>query len=88
MNTMDINVLFFAGAREAVGVAQEQVSLPQEVSTLAQLRDWYVSRGQPWASALAATSAIRAAVNQEICDWDTPLQSGCEVAFFPPVTGG
>ncbi len=85
---MEIKVLFFAGAREAVGVAQENIVLPAGVDTLGQLRDWYVQRGEPWASALAPTSAIRAALNQDVCDWDATLQPGCEVAFFPPVTGG
>lgn len=85
---MKIRVLFFAGAREAVGMAEESIELPDHIKTLDQLRDWYVARGEPWASALSATSAIRAAVNHEVCNWDAMLVPHAEVAFFPPVTGG
>ncbi|MCF9378680.1 MoaD/ThiS family protein, partial [Klebsiella pneumoniae] len=31
---------------------------------------------------------LLAAVNQSIVPFDTELQDGDEVAFFPPVTGG
>jgi molybdopterin converting factor subunit 1 len=31
---------------------------------------------------------VRAAVNGEFVDWDTPLQCGDEVVFIPPVSGG
>ena len=88
MSVMKIQVLFFAGAREAVGLAEESIEIPDHVKNLGQLRDWYVARGEPWASALAATSAIRAALNHAVCDWDAQLTPNAEVAFFPPVTGG
>jgi molybdopterin synthase sulfur carrier subunit len=32
--------------------------------------------------------AVRVAVDQEMCDLDTPIGGAREVAFFPPVTGG
>jgi molybdopterin synthase sulfur carrier subunit len=28
------------------------------------------------------------ALNQDLCDASAALSEGCEVAFFPPVTGG
>jgi molybdopterin synthase sulfur carrier subunit len=28
------------------------------------------------------------ACNQHMAEPDTPISEGCEVAFFPPVTGG
>jgi molybdopterin synthase sulfur carrier subunit len=31
---------------------------------------------------------VRVAVNQVMANDDTPLPGDCEVAFFPPVTGG
>jgi molybdopterin synthase sulfur carrier subunit len=32
---------------------------------------------------------IKAALNQELLsDWNTPVQDGDEIAFFPPITGG
>ncbi|MBC7499351.1 MAG: MoaD/ThiS family protein, partial [Herminiimonas sp.] len=38
--------------------------------------------------ALADGRALRMAFNQEMTDPATCLVDGCEVAFFPPVTGG
>ncbi|MES9849249.1 MAG: MoaD/ThiS family protein, partial [Candidatus Thiodiazotropha sp.] len=36
----------------------------------------------------AEDQRVMMAVNQELTDRNTPLKSGDEVAFFPPVTGG
>ena len=32
--------------------------------------------------------ALRVACNQQMADPATPVTEGCELAFFPPVTGG
>jgi molybdopterin synthase sulfur carrier subunit len=37
---------------------------------------------------LADGRALRMAVDHAVARADTPLADGCEVAFFPPVTGG
>ena len=36
----------------------------------------------------AESRPVRVAVNQVMGHDDTPLTGDCEVAFFPPVTGG
>ncbi len=38
--------------------------------------------------ALARGRPVRAALNQVMSEEDQPLSEGCELAFFPPVTGG
>jgi molybdopterin synthase sulfur carrier subunit len=38
--------------------------------------------------ALRDGRAVRMALNQVMCDETAVLSEGCEVAFFPPVTGG
>ena len=38
--------------------------------------------------ALPPGRSLRMACNQVMADEATPLSEGCEVAFFPPVTGG
>jgi molybdopterin synthase sulfur carrier subunit len=48
------------------------------------LREW----GGVWAEALAEGRAWRMACNQQMTEVKTPITDGCEVAFFPPVTGG
>ncbi|MCB1922006.1 MAG: MoaD/ThiS family protein, partial [Candidatus Competibacteraceae bacterium] len=49
---------------------------------------WLTARGGGYADAFADVSCIRAAIDQEFVELDTPLRAGAEVAFFPPVTGG
>jgi molybdopterin synthase sulfur carrier subunit len=56
--------------------------------TLAALRDELIARGEPYASALARGKAVRMALDQAMSDEAAALREGCEVAFFPPVTGG
>jgi molybdopterin synthase sulfur carrier subunit len=43
---------------------------------------------QPWAETLAEGRALRMACNHVMTDAGARITEGCEVAFFPPVTGG
>ncbi len=85
---MTITILYFAGLREALGTHRETIDLPAGVRTAAQLRAWLRSRGGAWAEMLAEGRAIRVSIDQAMARPDTPVGSGAEVAFFPPVTGG
>ena len=85
---MEINLRFFASVRETLGVSQEAANVPADVVTVGALRTHLVARGGNWAAALAPERALRMAYNQVMCSADTELTEGCEVAFFPPVTGG
>lgn len=82
-----LNVLYFASLREALGLANEPLPLP-EPATVAALLDTLRARGGAWSIALASDKRWRVAVNQEMAALDAPLQAGDEVAIFPPVTGG
>ena len=83
-----VTVLYFARLREALGTGREELALPESVIDLASLREALVGRGGAWATELARTRNVRAAVNQQMASADTPVADGDEVAFFPPVTGG
>lgn len=85
---MNIQLRFFASIRETLGIAQESVTVPDHVATLGDVRDYLRQRGGAWAEALAEGRALRMAYNHEMTDAATLLTDGCEVAFFPPVTGG
>lgn len=85
---MQIQCKFFASLREAVGVAQEELTLPPHVQTVGQVRELLRQRGGVWSDALAEGRAVRMACNQEMAEAGTPVSAGCELAFFPPVTGG
>jgi molybdopterin synthase sulfur carrier subunit len=83
---MRLTVKYFASIREALGQGSEAVETT--AGTLAQLRDELVARGGTYGESLARGKSVRVALNQVLSDEDTPLSEGCEVAFFPPVTGG
>lgn len=85
---MQIQLKFFASLREAVGTGQESLTLPTELKTAGQVRELLCQRGGVWAQALAEGRAVRIACNQEMADASTLISDGCELAFFPPVTGG
>jgi len=85
---MTIQLLFFAGLREAVGSGSESLALPAAVATVGELRAYLAARGGKWAEHFAPTRNVRAAVNQTMVAADAAVKDGDEVAFFPPVTGG
>jgi len=86
--TMQIRVRYFASVREALGVEDETLTLPDDVITLGDLRAWLCARGDVWADTLACGRALRMACDYQLSDARARVANGCEVAFFPPVTGG
>jgi molybdopterin synthase sulfur carrier subunit len=83
---MKVTVKYFASIREAIGQGGE--TLQTDARTSGALRDELIARGGVHAQALARGKAVRVAVAQVMRDETAPLEDGCEVAFFPPVTGG
>ena len=79
---MKIKVLFFASLRDIAGVGESQLDVVKGM-TVAQL--WQ----QISVDFELLPEKVLCAVNQEYVDTDYQLKEGdCEVAFFPPVTGG
>jgi sulfur-carrier protein len=85
---MKLELRFFASLREALGISQEEITIPDSVKTITDLRTHLIERGNPWAEVLAEGRVLRCALNQVMVDANTSLQENAEVAFFPPVTGG
>jgi sulfur-carrier protein len=83
---MKIQLRYFASLREALGAGE--VLDVAAGTTVGQVRDALIARGEPHAAALARGRALRAALNQTMCAETTELTEGAELAFFPPVTGG
>jgi molybdopterin synthase sulfur carrier subunit len=83
---MKVTLRFFSSLREQLGLSSQE----HETSAInvAQLRSELMLLQPNYAEALSSGKAIRVAVNQEVCDDKALLSEGCEVAFFPPVTGG
>ena len=83
---MKVTVRYFASIREAIGHGSEVIEA--DVKTVEALRDLLLTRSAKYQEALSTERAVRIALNQSVCDGVALLQDNCEVAFFPPVTGG
>ena len=83
-----MKLLYFAWLKTKIGTAEEELSPPPEVDTVAALLDWLAARGGGHAEALADRNALGVAVNQEYARPEDPVGPDDEVALFPPVTGG
>jgi molybdopterin synthase sulfur carrier subunit len=82
---MQVNIKYFASIREAIGLAGEMRQT--KAATLAGLRDELLA-ASPAYDCLSRGKAVRMALAQVMCDESALLSPDCEVAFFPPVTGG
>lgn len=82
--TVRVKVLFFGRLKDVVGHAEESFDLA-DASTIEELFALYASRIPELAKYRSSLVASR---NQEFTSWDTPLRSGDELAFLPPVSGG
>jgi molybdopterin synthase sulfur carrier subunit len=83
---MKVQLKYFASIREALGPPGESVET--SAATVGTLRDELIARGGVYAQALARGRTVRVALNQVMSGEEALLSEGCEVAFFPPVTGG
>lgn len=77
---MTVQVRFFASLREQLGCDGATVEIG-ETATAADV--WLAAAGGK-----PMPPNVLVAVNMEYTDANRTIQSGDEVAFFPPVTGG
>ena len=83
---MKVTIKYFASIREAIGQGSELRET--SAATLSALRDELLAASVSHAISLARGRSVRMALNQVMSDESAALTEGCEVAFFPPVTGG
>jgi len=83
-----VKVRYFASVRERIGLSEEDVAPPSEVSTVGDLIAWLSRRGEGYATAFTDAAKVRAALDQTHARLDAPIGSAREIAFFPPMTGG
>ncbi|MDE4140030.1 MULTISPECIES: molybdopterin converting factor subunit 1 [Rhodobacterales] len=81
-----MDILYFAWVRERIGLPRERVETT--AATVSDLVEELRAREPRYAAAFADISALRVALDQELSDFDAPLEGVREVAFFPPMTGG
>ncbi|MEC7669804.1 MAG: molybdopterin converting factor subunit 1 [Pseudomonadota bacterium] len=81
-----MDILYFAWVRERIGVPRETVTT--DAKTVNELVQELIAKEERYAAAFADISALRVALDQDLSDFDAPLDGVREVAFFPPMTGG
>jgi len=83
-----MKILYFAWLRERLNKDTEEVSPPPSVKTIGDLMDWLAQNDEATEMAFENRDLIKAALDEEIVDHDTPLNNAKTIAFFPPMTGG
>ena len=83
-----VTLRYFAWVRERVGRSEEDVALPADVATVADLAGWLAARSPEYAHAFEKREIIRCALDQVHVKPSATIGEAREVAFFPPVTGG
>lgn len=83
-----MRLVYFAKVRETIGRAQDDVAIPEQVRSVADLVAWLASNGAEYKMAFADLNRLRFALDQEMVSPDAPLNEAQELAIFPPVTGG
>jgi len=79
-----VKVLFFGRLKEVVGCAEDSLELP-DGSPIEAIFSRY---GADHPELARFRGSLVASRNQEFATWSTPVHSGDEVAFLPPVSGG
>ena len=82
-----VDIRYFARLSESLGRKTEQLDAT-EIHSVAEIVALLAARGGLWQTQFSGNSAVLVAVNQQMATFDSIVQAGDEIAFFPPVTGG
>jgi len=82
--TIRVKVFFFGRLKELAEVSEESV----EVRLGASIQDLFDQYAEAKPKLARYRSSLVASRNQEFVQWNTSLESGDEIAFLPPVSGG
>ena len=81
-------LVYFAWVRERIGKPEEDLALPADIRTVADLLRFLKGRGDEYEYALQHPEVIRVAIDQEHVDHREAIAGAREIALFPPMTGG
>ncbi|KVN95744.1 molybdopterin synthase sulfur carrier subunit [Burkholderia ubonensis] len=85
---MRLTIKYFASIREQLRIDAETLEIDAPELTVDALRGTLAARDERSAQALRDERPVRTAVNHEMVTGSFVLREDCEIAFFPPVTGG
>lgn len=83
-----LRIHYFASVREAVGRDREQIEMPGDVGTVADLVRHLRTVDEGFERMLGEQEQVLVAVNQAVAGDESSVADGDEVAFFPPMSGG
>jgi sulfur-carrier protein len=82
---LGVRVLYFGGLRDAVGVADEALTLPPSVRTVGDLCAVLAARHRAYAESI---DFVRVARNEAFAADAEALSDGDVIALMPPMAGG
>jgi sulfur-carrier protein len=83
-----MKLIYFAWLRERIGVPEEDIELPPEVTTIDELMQLLAARSEAHAYAFENRKIVRAAIDRRHVKPAASIAGAGEIAFFPPMTGG
>lgn len=83
-----LTIHYFASIREALNKSQENLELPSNVVSVADLMTYLAAGNAAFKALHESDRKILVAVNQTVVNSGHALQMHDEIAFFPPMTGG
>ena len=81
-----MKILYFAAVRRSIGIGEESVAPPDDITTAGELLQWLRQQDEQHEAGLSGRVCI--ALDQEHVDENASIKGIEEIAFFPPVTGG
>jgi len=82
-----VKIVYFANLRERLGVSEEEVLLPPDARTAADVIAFLARRDEIY-EAVFSSGLARVALDKRHAKPDAPIAGVKEIAFFPPMTGG
>ena len=81
-------IKYFSWIKEHIGKSEEQIILPSNINNINQLINYLNEIDEKYKLLYEKKELIKIAVNKTYSSFDTNINDGDEIAFFPPVTGG
>ena len=82
-----LKILLFGRLGDTAGDTEIGIPWSDTLGTVETVREHLAQQSPELRDALGGSRNL-VAVNQQICDPDTDVHDGDEIAFMPPVTGG
>ncbi len=83
-----MKILYFSWIREKIGTSSEEIPFSRDISNINDLINLLMQQSENHKKAFSDKSSIRVAINKNFSSFNSKINSGDEIAFFPPVTGG